>query len=205
MKLGDSMKIKNKMHFYGIVILIVFFISFYFIATFFLDRMKPDVEIDHEIPTMSEVDKNYNSEKEIVFQLYQRVKLLYDVVNSQFRVSQNDVILMKDITYKKITNFDSVMNNLFTLNGINKYINDFGDYFAYSDDNYYLASNLTNYQTYYFRGDNTNIYVFDANENHINAIIYEKWTSNNKSTLALFKLVKENTWLVDSVTILNSN
>lgn len=193
------------MNFYGIVILIVFFISFYFIATFFLDRMQPDKEVDKEIPNVNEVNKNYNDEKTIVLQLYQQAKLLYDVVNSQFKVSQNDMIVIKDINYKKITNFDSVMSNLFTVNGINKYINDLGDYFAYSDENYYLASNLTNYQTYYFRGDNTNIYVLDANEYEINAIIYEKWTSANKTTLATIKLVKENDWLIDNITILNNH
>lgn len=199
------MKIKNKMSFYGIVILIVLFISFYFVATFFLDRIKPDKEIEGELPTINEVDKNYNNEKDIVLQLYQKAKLLYDVVNSQFKVSQNETIILKDITYKKITNFDVVMDDLFTLDGINKYISDLGDYFAYSDESYYLASNLTNYQTYYFRGDNTNIYVLDATENEINAIIYEKWTSNNKSTLATIKLIKDSKWLIDNITILNNN
>ena len=193
------------MSFYGIVILILTFISFYFIATFFLDRMKPEKEVDKEIPVVNDKVENYNNEKDIVLQLYSKAKLLYDVVNSQFKVSQNDIIVIKDITYKKITNFDLVMSDLFTLDGINKYINDLGDYFAYSDESYYLASNLTNYQTYYFRGDNTNIYVTDANDSEINAIIYERWTSNNKNTLATIKLVKDNRWLIDNITILNSN
>lgn len=193
------------MSFYGIVILILTFISFYFIATFFLDRMKPEKEVDKEIPVVNDKVENYNNEKDIVLQLYSKAKLLYDVVNSQFKVSQNDMIVIKDITYKKITNFDLVMSDLFTLDGINKYINDLGDYFAYSDESYYLASNLTNYQTYYFRGDNTNIYVTDANDSEINAIIYERWTSNNKNTLATIKLVKDNRWLIDNITILNNN
>ena len=41
-----------------------------------------------------------------------------------FKVDQDDTIVIGDITYKKITNFDSVMNNIFTLNGQKKYIND---------------------------------------------------------------------------------
>jgi len=198
-------KIKDKMNFYGILILICIFISFYFIATFFLDRMKPDKEVEGEIPTINEVDKNYNDEKDIVLQLYGKVKLLYDVVNSQFKVSQDDTIVINDITYKRITNFDSVMNSLFTSNGVSKYIKDLGNYFAYSNENYYLAGNLTNYQTYYFRGDNTNIYVLDANGFEINAIIYERWTSNNKNTLATIKIVKEENWLIDDIAILNNN
>ena len=36
-----------------------------------------------------------------------------------------------DITYKKITNFDEVMNNLFTEQGRDKYLDDFSNYFAY--------------------------------------------------------------------------
>lgn len=198
-------KIKDKMNFYGILILICIFISFYFIATFFLDRMKPDKEVEGEIPTINETDKTYNNEKDIVLQLYNNVKLIYDVVNSQFKVSQDDTIIIKDITYKKITNFETVMESVFTSNGISKYINDLGNYFAYSDDSYYLAGNLTNYQTYYFRGDNTNIYILDANETEINAIIYERWINNNKNTLATIKLIKEEKWLIDDITILNNN
>ena len=197
------MKIKNKLNFYGIVILILFFISFYFLATFFLDRIKPDKEVDEELPPITEVDKNYTKEKDIVLNSYQKVRLIYDVVNSQFKVSSDDTIVMNEIIYKRITNFDEVTKDLFTINGINKYINDFGNYFAISNEVYYLASNLSNYQTYYFRGDNTNIYVMDAGLDYINAIIYEKWTSNNKSTLAVIKLIKEDKWLIDNISILN--
>ena len=64
---------------------------------------------------------------------------------------------------------------------------------------------MVNYQTYYFRGDNTNIYVLDANENEINAIIYERWTSNNKNTLATIKIVKEDRWLIDNISILSND
>ena len=39
--------------------------------------------------------------------------------------------------------------------------------------------------------------------NEINGIIYERWTSNNKNTLATIKVVNENgRWLIDDVTIL---
>ena len=97
------------------------------------------------------------------------------------------------------------INGLFTVNGFNKYISDFKSYFAYTNDKYYLAGNLVSYQTYYFRGDDTNIYVLEANENSIDAIIYEKWTSNNKNTLATIKLVKEERWLIDNISILSSD
>jgi len=197
------MYVKNKISFYGIIILICVFISFYFIATFFLDKMKHDEEIPSDIPAVSDKDTNYVDEKEVITQLYQDVKMLYDVVNSKFKVSQEDVIIINDITYKRITNFDEVVGNLFTSNGVSKYISDLGSYFAYTDDKYYLAGNLVNYQTYYFRGDDTNIYVLNANENEINAIIYERWTNNNKNTLATVKIVKEDRWLIDNISILS--
>ena len=76
-------------------------------------------------------------------------------------------------------------------------------YFAITDNGYYLAGNLVSYQTYYFRGDNTNIYITSASSHEINGIIYEKWTSNNKNTLATIKVVKENDrWLIDNISIL---
>lgn len=199
------MYVKNKISFYGILILICVFISFYFIATFFLDRVKHDETITEEIPAVENDNKNYIDEKEVVTQLYQDIKMLYDVVNSKFKVSQEDVIIINDITYKKIVNFDEVVGHLFTTNGLDKYISDLGSYFAYTDETYYLAGNLVNYQTYYFRGDVTNIYVLDANDDVINAIIYERWTSNNKNTLATIRVVKENdSWLVDNISILSS-
>ena len=106
---------------------------------------------------------------------------------------------------KKITNFSDVVGSLFTQNGLNKYISDLGSYFAITNDMYYLAGNLVSYQTYYFRGDTTNIYVMDANDNEINAIIYERWTSNNKNTLATIRIVYENDeWLIDNISILSN-
>ena len=200
------MKIKNKLSFYGIIILIVLNIAFYFIASFFLDRIKPENKVDEEVPSISQVDKDYQKEKDIVLKSYNKVRLIYDVVNSQFKVSSDEPIIINDKVYKKITNFNDITNGLFTENGINKYISDFSTYFVNVNDDYYLASNLTNYQTYYFRGDNTSIYVVDSMEEEIKAIIYEKWTSNNKTTLAAIKLLKvEENWLIDNISILNHN
>lgn len=194
---------KKKMDVMGMIILIVAFILFYLVADFFLARDKSlKQEIDNN-NTVVETDKNYDREKSIVGNLYSEVRILYDVVNNKFKVSQEDTIVMGDITYKKITNFDEVMNNIFTDNGIKEYISDMGSYFAYMDSGYYLAGNLVSYQTYYFRGDKTNIYITDVKDNEINAIIYEKWTSNNKNTLATIKVVYENNrWLIDDVNIL---
>ena len=194
---------KKRLDWMGIIILIVLFISFYFITSLFLNNMKHDEEIKEEESAVEEIDPSYNDEKDIVSRLYQDVRMLYDVVNSKFKVSQDDIIVIDDITYKRIINFDEVTNKLFTENGLNKYISDLGSYFAITDDTYYLAGNLVTYQTYYFRGDNTSIYVLDANGTEIDAIIYEKWTSNNKNTLATIKIVKvDNTWLIDNISIL---
>lgn len=196
---------KNKMSYIGMLILVCLFIGFYFITTIILNNVKGDNKIENEDTAISEVDINYTKEKAIVDGLYQNVRMLYDVVNSKFKVDQEDTIVMNDIIYKRITNFDEITGKLFTDNGINKYINDLGSYFAITSDKYYLAGNLVSYQTYYFRGDNTNIYVLDAKENVIDAIIYERWTSNNKNTLATIKVVKENNgWLIDNISILSS-
>lgn len=196
---------KNKMSYIGMLILVCLFIGFYFITTIILNNVKGDNKIENEDTAISEVDINYTKEKAIVDGLYQNVRMLYDVVNSKFKVDQEDTIVMNDIIYKRITNFDEITGKLFTDNGINKYINDLGSYFAITSDKYYLAGNLVSYQTYYFRGDNTNIYVLDAEENVIDAIIYERWTSNNKNTLAMIKVVKENNgWLIDNISILSS-
>ena len=203
MDLGGVMK--NKLNTYGIIVLAILFGGFYVITTVILDNIKPNEEIDNNNSAVEEIDLNYTKEKEIVNNLYQNVRMLYDVVNSKFKVSQEDVIIMNNITYKKITNFEEVTNNLFTVKGLNKYISDLGSYFAYTGEKYYLAGNLVSYQTYYFRGDTTNIFVLEANDNMIDAIIYEKWTSNSKNTLATIKVVKENNvWLIDNISILVS-
>jgi len=195
----------SKMSWISILILMVLFLGFYFVTSIFLNNMKHDEEIKEEDPAVEEIDLNYTKETAIVSDLYQDVRMMYDVVNSKFKVDQDDIIIINDITYKRITNLDEVINGLFTVNGFNKYISDFKSYFAYTNDKYYLAGNLVSYQTYYFRGDNTNIYVLEANENSIDAIIYEKWTSNNKNTLATIKIVKENNeWLIENISILAS-
>lgn len=194
---------KKRMDWMGVLTLIVLFFIFYFITSLILDNVKKDEELKNDNVAVDEVDPSYTDEINIVTDLYQDVRMLYDVVNSKFKVSQEDVIIIDEITYKKILNFDDITKGLFTDNGLDKYISDLGSYFAYMNDTYYLAGNLVSYQTYYFRGDNTNIYILDVSDDEINAIIYEKWTSNNKNTLATIKVVKENgSWLIDNISIL---
>ena len=113
-----------------------------------LDKFKHNEEIKEDNPAIEEVDPSYNDEIRIVDRLYQNVRMLYDVVNSKFKVSQEDVIIINDITYKKIINFSEVFNGLFTENGLSKYMSDLGSYFAYTDDENNLAGNLVSYQTY---------------------------------------------------------
>ena len=188
----------------GILSLLGLFLIFYIVTNFLLE--KRDVKDKKEIDANKDVIKEQvNNDKQIAIinRLYSDVRILYDVVNNKFKVSQDDVIVIGDITYKKITNFNEVMNGLFTDKGIEKYISDMGSYFAYTDDGYYLAGNLVSYQTYYFRGDSTNIYILDAKEEEISGIIYERWTSNNKNTLATIRVVREqDKWLIDEINIL---
>ena len=187
----------------GILLLLAIFFLFYIFATFFLNSRKINKNIiNNEEKTITE-NISFDEEKNIVSNLFEKVKILYDVVNNQFKVNQDDQIIIGDIVYKKINNFDEIMNNLFTENGCKKYISDLGNYFAYTEEGYYLAGNLVSYQTYYFRGEETNIYITDATDKEINGIIYAKWTSNNKNTLATIKVVKvDNNWLIDDINIL---
>ena len=187
----------------GVLILIGIFILFYIITVFFLDRRNISKEKVNTIEPIEEENMTYNDQKEIVSNLYKNVKILYDVVNNKFTVDQEDTITIGNITYKKITNFDEIINNLFTEKGRDKYIEDLGNYFAYTENGYYLAGNLVSYQTYYFRGDNSNIYIIDAEDNLIKGIIYERWTANNKNTLATIDVVNDNgKWLIDEINIL---
>lgn len=198
------MKNKN-MNQIGILILVVVFLVFYMLATFFLDRKVPSNQVE-VLPPSTENLENELSDVEYVYiinNIYSDLRILYDVVNNKFKVSQDDILTVGEIPYKKITNFDEVMNKIFTEKGISKYLSDLDNYFAVTDNGVYIAGNLVTYQTYYFRGDNTNIYVIDNTEDTVKAIIYEKWTSNGTNTLATIDLVKvNNKWLVDDVTIL---
>ena len=187
----------------GVLILIGIFILFCIVTVFFLDRRNISKEKVNTIEPVEEENMTYNDQKEIVSNLYKNVKILYDVVNNKFTVDQDDTITIENITYKKITNFDEIINNLFTEKGRDKYVEDLGNYFAYTENGYYLAGNLVSYQTYYFRGDNSNIYITDAKDNIIKGIIYEKWTANNKNTLATIDVVNDNgKWLIDEINIL---
>jgi len=196
---------KNNMNKIGVLILIGIFLVFYLITTFFLNRRNLTKEVPPKEETNISDKISYEEQENIVKNLYDNVRILYDVVNNKFVVDQDNTIIIGGNIYKRITNFHDVMDNIFTENGISNYINDLSNYFAYTDDGYYLVGNLVNYQTYYFRGDETNIYVTNAKEKEIDAIIYERWTTNNRNTLATIKLVnKDGVWLIDDLNILKS-
>ena len=189
----------------GLTIVIGIFLIFYLVTTYLLDKRNISKVVPQKEEVVEDVSENYEAEKEIVSNIYNDIKILYDVINNKFVVSQDDTITIGDIIYKKITNFDDVMNSSFTQKGIEKYISDFNNYFAYTDEGYYLAGNLVSYQTYYFRGDDTNVYILDSSDSTIKGLIYEKWKTGNKNTLATIELVMvEGNWLVDDITILSA-
>ena len=196
---------KNNMNRIGVLIVIGIFLVFYVVTTFLLDKRNLSKEVPQKEEPVETEKVDFEEEKKIVEGLYQDIKILYDVVNNKFTVSQEDTITQGNIIYKKITNFDEIMNNLFTEAGTKKYLEDLSNYFAYTENGYYLAGNLVNYQTYYFRGDTTNIYILDSSDDEIDAIIYEKWTTGDKNTLATIKVIKkEGKWLVDNIDILST-
>ncbi len=196
---------KKNLNLIGVLILVGIFAIFYLIASYFLDRRNLSKDVPAKEEVITEIDTNYEKQKNIVSNAYNNFRMLYDVVNNKFTVDNDNTITIGDNTYKKITNFDEIMNSTFTKNGIDNYITNLNNYFAYTEDGYYLIGNLINYQTYYFRGDETNIYIMDAKDDEINAIIYERWTSNNKNTLATVKLVMTGgKWLVDDIDILKT-
>lgn len=190
----------------GILILLSLFLAFYLITNTYLSKYNPRNEAVKPEDTVIKQEDNYEEEIKIVNGLYNNVRMLYDVVNNKFKVSQSDTILVGDVTYKRITNFSSVVSSYFTDNGTKKYLQDLKTYFISYKDNYYLAGNLVSYQTYYFRGDTTNIYIISSGDTEIEAIIYEKWSSNNKNTLATIRVLKDNgVWLIDDITILSAS
>ena len=194
---------KNKLNWIGVLILVIIYALFYVITTYFLNQRNLHKNVTPPEEKIVEENNNYEKETQIIKNLYSDIKILYDVVNNKFKVNQEDTIVIGDIIYKKITNFDEVMGSVFTKNGIDKYVEDLSNYFAYTDEGYYLAGNLVTYQTYYFRGDETNIFITDSKDNEINGIIYERWTSNNKNTLALVKVIyQDDLWLIDNIDIL---
>lgn len=193
----------KKFSYIGIGILVAVFGLFYGITSVILDKKVGNNHVNNiELPS-EDINQNKN-EIDLVNNIYTDIRMLYDVVNNRFKVKQEETIIVGDITYKKITNFDEALK-LFTQNGKNNYLLTLKDYFAKTENGIYLAGNLVSYQTYYFRGDNTNIYILESNENSIKALIYEKWTSNGTNTLATIELLKENNkWLVEKVTLLSS-
>ena len=197
-------EVKKNINRIGILVLLILFALFYIITIHFLEKRG----ISREEIEKSDITENSDKKEDeiaIVSNLYKDARILYDVVNNKFTVDSEETITMGNIVYKKITNFDSIMNNLFTEHGITKYVSDLGNYFAYTEGAHYLAGNLVSYQTYYFRGDDTNIYIIDSTDSVIDAIIYEKWTSNYRNTLATIKVVRENEkWLIDEINILSS-
>ena len=85
----------------GIIVLVLVFGAFYFLTTFLLDKRVETNRI--HIPN----DENYSTktesnEENIISSLYSNVKILYDVVNNKFKVDQDDIQVIGDITYKKI-------------------------------------------------------------------------------------------------------
>ena len=193
---------KKNLNHIGIAILLALFILFYIVTTITLDKRNINkTEVKNEEPIKDE-NTNYES-KNIIHNFYKEARIIYDVVNNKFKVDQEDTITIGDIIYKKITNFEEIMDPIFTEHGKEKYISDLGNYFAHADNGYYLAGNLVSYQTYYFRGDETNIYIISKNNTEIIGIIYERWKSNNKNTLASIKAInKDGKWLIDNIDIL---
>ena len=123
----------------GMIILIIIFIIFYMVATFFLDRKVPSNQVEINPPLNDNLNNELSNTEYvyIVNNLYNDVRILYDVVNNKFKVSQDDTLVVGEITYKKITNFNEVMRKLFTDNGIKKYLKDLDKYFAVTDDGVY--------------------------------------------------------------------
>ena len=101
----------NKLNKYGMLVLVVIFFLFYIITTSLLDKRNINKEVIDNDNVVVE-NNNYENEKKIISDLYKDIRILYDVVNNKFTVSQEDTITIGNIVYKKITNFDEIMNKL---------------------------------------------------------------------------------------------
>ena len=99
---------KKNLNHIGIAILLALFILFYIVTTITLDKRNINkTEVKNEEPIKDE-NTNYES-KNIINNLYKEARIIYDVVNNKFKVDQEDTITIGDIIYKKITNFEEIM------------------------------------------------------------------------------------------------
>ena len=90
----------------GILSLLGLFLIFYIVANFLLE--KRDVKDKKEIDANKDVIKEQvNNDKQIAIinRLYSDVRILYDVVNNKFKVSQDDVIVIGDIAFDIHTSY----------------------------------------------------------------------------------------------------
>ena len=74
---------------------------------------------------------------------------------------------------------------------------DYISYAKYMSSNFFMSQKL--FYDYVLQEETSNPNA------EINAIIYEKWTTGNKNTLATIKVVmKEGKWLVDDISLLST-
>ncbi|MDD4547210.1 MAG: hypothetical protein PHI05_00450 [Bacilli bacterium] len=137
--------------------------------------------------------------KRLVTESYEKLLVIHSL-GDVFKVD-NNIVEMDELQYKRITNYEEVINEMFTENGKNVVNENLRDYVLKIADVYYLKLDELNNETEYKNSKYIKVEVIDNRiEYNVNTkinFIDQKGTLENKIVL-----VKENNkWLIDDYKI----
>ncbi|MFA5604086.1 MAG: DL-endopeptidase inhibitor IseA family protein [Bacilli bacterium] len=148
---------------------------------------------------MSKDARQEREAKKLVVENYEKLLVIHSL-GDVFKID-NEVVEMNGLQYKKITNYEELINGMFTENGKNVVNENLRDYILRIADVYYLKLDELNNETEYKNSKYIKVDVKDNRiEYNVNTkinFIDQKGTLENKIVL-----VKENNkWLIDDYKI----
>lgn len=148
---------------------------------------------------MSKDARQEREAKRLVVENYEKLLVIHSL-GDVFKID-NEVVEMNGLQYKKITNYEELINGMFTENGKNVVNENLRDYILRIADVYYLKLDELNNETEYKNSKYIKVDVKDNRiEYNVNTkinFIDQKGTLENKIVL-----VKENNkWLIDDYKI----
>ncbi len=148
---------------------------------------------------MSKDARQEREAKKLVVENYEKLLVIHSL-GDVFKID-NEVVEMNGLQYKKITNYEELINGMFTENGKNVVNENLRDYILRIADVYYLKLDELNIETEYKNSKYIKVDVKDNRiEYNVNTkinFIDQKGTLENKIVL-----VKENNkWLIDDYKI----
>ena len=148
---------------------------------------------------MSKDARQEREAKRLVVENYEKLLVIHSL-GDVFKVD-NNIVEMNGLQYKKITNYEEVINGMFTENGKNVVNENLRDYILRIADVYYLKLDELNNETKY---KNSKYVKVDVKDNRIEYNVNTKINFiDQKGTLEnRIVLVKENNkWLIDDYKI----